>query len=261
MHRPLSVVAFGLLLAAVPLWAQHGGGHASGGGGGHGGFASHGGGFGGHSSAPAFGGARSGSGSAARSYARGSASRPAFSSRSFNRGFNRGFNRSGGARFGAYGVGSNCYYYGYGCVGTYGYPWGYAGAVDPYWWWDSGSSSDQDQQYQTGLANEMNQQSLDQQAQRQQNDQDVYAQWAPAPPRERSEHEELNEAAPATVLVFRDEHKQEVKNYAIVGQMLWVFDLQHTQKIPLSNLDLSATTKANDERGVSFRLPGAGEAQ
>ena len=41
---------------------------------------------------------------------------------------------------------------------------------------------------------------------------------APAPPREHREHEELNEAAPATVLVFRDEHKQEVQNYAIVGQ-------------------------------------------
>ena len=165
----------------------------------------------------------------------------------------------GGARFGAYGVGGNCYYYGYGCVGAYGYPWGYAGEIDPYWWWDNDSSSDQDQQYQTGLANEMNQQSLDEQRMRQQGDQDLYAQWAP--PRQRSEHAELNEAAPATVLVFRDEHKQQVKNYAIVGQMLWVFDLQHTQKIPLSDLDLPATTKANDERGVDFQLPGAHEGQ
>jgi hypothetical protein len=259
MHRSLLIAAFVLLLAAVPLSAQHGGGgHASGGG--HAGFASHGGGFGGHASAPAFGGARSGSGSAARSFAPRSSS-PAFSSRSFNRGFNRGFNRYGGGRFGAYGVGSNCYYYGYGCVGAYGYPWGYAGAIDPYWWWDSGSSDDSDQQYQTGLANEMNQQSLDEQRMRQQNDQDLYAQWAPSPPRERSEHSELNEAAPATVLVFRDEHKQEVKNYAIVGQMLWVFDLQHTQKIPLTDIDLPATTKANDARGVDFQLPGAHEGQ
>ena len=164
MHRPLLIAAFVLLLAAVPLSAQHGGGHASGGG--HAGFASHGGGFSGHASAPAFGGAHAGSGFAARAFAPRSASRSAFSSRSFNRGFNRGFNRYGGARFGAYGVGGNCYYYGYGCVGAYGYPWGYAGEIDPYWWWDSGSSYDPDQQYQTGLANEMNQQSLDEQRMR-----------------------------------------------------------------------------------------------
>ncbi|MGA9307190.1 MAG: hypothetical protein WBW31_17430 [Candidatus Sulfotelmatobacter sp.] len=256
MHRPLLIAAFVLLLAAVPLSAQHGGGgHASGGG--HGGFASHGGGFSGYASAPAFGGARAGSGSTARSFAPRSASRPAFSSRSFN---NRSYGRSGGGvRFGTYGRGSNCYYYGYGCVGAYG--WGYAGFYDPYWWSDSGSSFDYDQQYQTGLANEMNQQSLDEQRMRQQSDQDLYAGLAPAPPREHREHEELNEAAPATVLVFRDEHKQEVHNYAIVGQTLFSFNPQHTQKIPLSDLDIPATTKENDERGVDFHVPGAHDGQ
>jgi hypothetical protein len=70
-----------------------------------------------------------------------------------------------------------------------------------------------------------------------------------------------SEALPATVLVFRDQHKQEVTNYAIVGQTLWNFSQQHTQKIPLSDLDLPATTKANDERGVDFHMPGAGEGQ
>jgi hypothetical protein len=252
MHRPLFIAAFVLLPAAVPLLAQHGGGHASGGG--HAGFASHGG-FSGHASAPAFGGAHSGSGSGARSFAPRSASRPAFSSR----GFNRGFNRYGGARFGAYGVGSNCYYYGYGCGGAYGYPWGYA--FDPYWGWDSGSSFDYGQQYQTGLANEMNAQSLEEQRLRQQGDQDLYAGSAPPPPRERSEHDEINEAAPATVLVFRDEHKQEIHNYAIVGQTLFSFNPQHTQKIPLSDLDIPATTKENDQRGVDFHVPGAPESQ
>ncbi len=255
MHRPLLSAAFVVLLAAVPLSAQHGGGGHASGGGGHAGFASHGGGFAGHSSAPAFGGARTSSGSAARSFAPRSASRPAFSSRSFN----RSYGRSGRVRFGAYGVGGNCYYYGYGCVGAYG--WGYAGFYDPDWWSDSGSSFDYDQQYQTGLANEMNQQSRDEQRMRQQTDQDLYAGLAPAPPREHREHEELNEAAPATVLVFRDEHKQEIHNYAIVGQTLINFSPQHTQKIPLSDLDLPATTKANDERGVSFHLPGAHEGQ
>jgi hypothetical protein len=262
MQRPLLSAAFVLLLASVPLLAQHGGGHASGGG--HGGFSPHGGGFASHSSVHAFSGPRSASSFAPRSFARGSVSRPAISSRGFNAGaFNRGYGRSSvGVRirtYGArgYGAGTNCYYYGHGCVSAYGYPWGYAGAYDPYWWWDSGSSSsnDADQQYQTGLANEMNQQSLDQQRMREQGDQDLYAQWAPPPPRERSQHEELNEAAPATVLVFRDEHKQEVHNYAIVGQTLWNFSPQHTQKIPLSDLDVPATAKENDERGVDFHVP------
>jgi hypothetical protein len=104
----------------------------------------------------------------------------------------------------------------------------------------------------------MNAQSLDEQRMRQQGDQDLYARSAPPPPRE---HSELNEAAPATVLVFRDEHKQEIHNYAIVGQTLWNFNPQHTQKIPLSDLDIPATTKENEDRGVDFRLPGAREGQ
>jgi hypothetical protein len=40
-----------------------------------------------------------------------------------------------------------------------------------------------------------------------------------------------------------------------------IFARQHTQKIPLSDIDLPATTKVNDERGVDFRLPGAVEGQ
>jgi hypothetical protein len=249
MHRPLLIAAFVLLVVSLPLAAQHGGGHASAGG--HGGMAAHGG-FAGHSGGHAFSGTHSSAGLAGRSFSRGSTFNRPLSSR----GFNRGFNHSGvGVRIRTFGFRNNCY--GYGCRGGYGYPWGYGGAYDPYWWWDSGSSYDQDQQYQTGLANEMNKQSLDEQRMRQQGDQDLYARSAPPPPREA----ERTEAAPATVLVFRDEHKQEIHNYAIVGQTLWNFSPQHTQKIPLSDLDLPATTKANDERGVDFHLPGAHEGQ
>ena len=57
------------------------------------------------------------------------------------------------------------------------------------------------------------------------------------------------------VLVFRDGHKQEIRNYAIVGQMLWDFGAKGTHKIPLSDLDLETTRKLNDERGVDFVLP------
>src|ERR1700728_683429 len=66
---------------------------------------------------------------------------------------------------------------------------------------------------------------------------------------------------PATVLVFRDQHQKEIQNYAIVGETLWNFAPQHTEKIPLSDLDLAATAKANDERGLTFRVPGSNEAQ
>jgi ribosomal 50S subunit-associated protein YjgA (DUF615 family) len=73
--------------------------------------------------------------------------------------------------------------------------------------------------------------------------------------------EEQNESTPITVLIFRDERKREVQNYAVVGQTLWVFEPQRTEKIPLSQLDIPATAKANDERGVEFRVPAAGEGQ
>jgi hypothetical protein len=58
-----------------------------------------------------------------------------------------------------------------------------------------------------------------------------------------------------TLLVFRDKHTQEVQNYAVVGGTLWIFSEQRATKLPLSWLDIDATTKANDERGVDFRLP------
>jgi hypothetical protein len=63
------------------------------------------------------------------------------------------------------------------------------------------------------------------------------------------------EVRASTVLVFQDKHTQEVQNYAIVGETLWVFDAQKAAKVPVDNLDVPATIKANDDRGVDFRLP------
>lgn len=190
----------------------------------------------------------SGSGFGVRPNTRGSFRGP-LSSRRFNeRGF-RGRNRDF----------RNCF--SFGCRGFFGY----GGFYDPYWWWDSGSSYDQDQydqnQNEIGIANQMNQQSLEEQRMRQQQDDpDIYANVGPAaPPRPRPL--QTSEAVPPTVLVFRDQHRQEVQNYAIVGQTLFNFAPQHTEKIPLSDLDIPATTKANDDRGVDFLVPGAHEAQ
>src|SRR5690242_13162202 len=59
------------------------------------------------------------------------------------------------------------------------------------------------------------------------------------------------------VLVFRDGHQLQVQNYAIVGDFLYDFTPGHARKVPLSQLDLPATAKANDERGLDFTLPGS----
>lgn len=59
------------------------------------------------------------------------------------------------------------------------------------------------------------------------------------------------------VLVFRDGHQLEVQNYAIVGDFLYDFTPGHARKVPLSQLDLPATVKANDDRGLDFTLPGS----
>ena len=58
-----------------------------------------------------------------------------------------------------------------------------------------------------------------------------------------------------TVLVFRDKHTEEIQNYAVVGNTLWVFTELHARKIPVANLDVVATTRANEDRGIDFRLP------
>jgi len=67
--------------------------------------------------------------------------------------------------------------------------------------------------------------------------------------------EEAVNAQPYTVLVFRDGHQSDVLNYAIVGDTLFDFAAGRTQKVPLADLDLPATRKVNDDRGVDFQIP------
>jgi hypothetical protein len=63
------------------------------------------------------------------------------------------------------------------------------------------------------------------------------------------------EQEPSTALVFRDQHVEEVRNYAISGGTLWVLSERAAKKIPLAQLDLAATAKMNDDRGVDFQVP------
>lgn len=75
---------------------------------------------------------------------------------------------------------------------------------------------------------------------------------APTPP---SKPETAAPPSEPTVLVFRDQHKEEVKNYAIVGRTLWVFSEVRARKISINDLDVDATTKVNEDRGLEFRVP------
>jgi hypothetical protein len=60
---------------------------------------------------------------------------------------------------------------------------------------------------------------------------------------------------PSTVLIFKDGRELEVHNYAIVGTTLYDLTDGRTRKVELAELDLPATVKHNDDRGVSFELP------
>ncbi len=70
-----------------------------------------------------------------------------------------------------------------------------------------------------------------------------------------SEAEKPVTAQPSTVLVFKDGHRSDVLNYAVVGDTLFVLATDRTRKILLADLDLPATRKANDDRGVDFQIP------
>lgn len=72
---------------------------------------------------------------------------------------------------------------------------------------------------------------------------------------EPSPQEPAPTAQPQTVLVFKDGHQLEIENYAIVGDTLYNLTGDRRLKIPLSDLDLDATTKANDDRGIDFEVP------
>jgi hypothetical protein len=86
---------------------------------------------------------------------------------------------------------------------------------------------------------------------------------APAHPAQNAE--EAAAAAPEplepTTLVFKDGHKLEVSNYAIIGPTLFDMTPGHARKVALKELDLEATRRENDERGVTFQLPLSSQSQ
>jgi hypothetical protein len=217
MRHWLVVAALGAAFLVTPAWAQrHGGGSA--GFGGHAGFATHG----------AMGGMR-GPAMASRGFGGGGFhGRPfpgSFPGRPF---FRRGFR----PRF-----------YGYGYPG-----WGWYGDDAYYPSYDSSYDYAPDNYVQDSQTGQQQQAEIDRL-----NDEvaRLREERSASVPRPRTQWD----GSEATELVFRDKHIEKIQNYAIVGQTLWVFTDQQAKKIMLAELDLPATKKANDDRGVDFQIP------
>lgn len=64
-----------------------------------------------------------------------------------------------------------------------------------------------------------------------------------------------SEPQPQTVLIFKDGHRLEITNYAIQGTTLFNLSGGGPRRINTDDLDVVATVKENDDRGVEFRLP------
>jgi hypothetical protein len=140
--------------------------------------------------------------------------------------------------------------------GYYRYPWYYAGYYPLLWYWPSDSSYDDsaEQDYQRQVMRQID--DLGQQVERLREERGTSTPPSPPEPQPRAETPaKATTAELPTILVYPDKHIEEVKNYAIVGEMLWIFG-DHVKKIPLMNIDLAATSKLNDERGVYFEVPG-----
>jgi len=138
------------------------------------------------------------------------------------------------------------------------YPYGYYGyPYYPLYWDTSNSSADAYNQQAAQLQQQLAE--LSDEVERLRTERAEMSATPPPLPQRQAPPAEARGEAPAvpTTLVFRDGKIQQVQNYAITGHALWVFNQQRSRKIPLSDLDISATQKANEERGVSFHIPPA----
>jgi hypothetical protein len=65
---------------------------------------------------------------------------------------------------------------------------------------------------------------------------------------------------PPAILVYRDGHTEEINSYSIIGPVIYTkadywTSGSWTRKIQIADLDLPATFKQNQDRGVKFDLP------
>jgi hypothetical protein len=90
------------------------------------------------------------------------------------------------------------------------------------------------------------------------------ANYPPYPPYPVYQHPPAQQQAPlsadnedAVTLVFKDGRAPEqIHNYVLTSKTLYVGD-QHRREIPISELDLTATAKANHDAGVDFHPPNS----
>jgi hypothetical protein len=90
---------------------------------------------------------------------------------------------------------------------------------------------------------------------------DILNPQSPLDPRKNGTRAAATELAPAT-LIFRDGREEQVTDYTIVSGIMYVHadywtSGSWTKQIQLAALDLPATLKANQDRGVKFALPTA----
>jgi hypothetical protein len=84
----------------------------------------------------------------------------------------------------------------------------------------------------------------------------------PAQTRQLSAENSKPAELPPAVLVFRDGHTEEVSSYSIIGPVIYTksdywASGSWTRKIQIADLNLPATLKQNQDRGVKFELPSS----
>jgi hypothetical protein len=56
----------------------------------------------------------------------------------------------------------------------------------------------------------------------------------------------------SVTVVLRNGQKLQVQNYAVMGDSFWDFSRQPARRIPLSSVDITASTKATEANGGQF---------
>jgi hypothetical protein len=60
---------------------------------------------------------------------------------------------------------------------------------------------------------------------------------------------------PSITLILKDGRRIDAPGYAVVGTTLWVFDSDTASKIPISDVNIDATQKENQKRGLNIVFP------
>jgi len=249
------VLSAGLcVLLTLPVWAQRGGGgHGGMGGGGARGFS------GGGYRGGGYAGGYSSRGAAGYSRAPGYAG-------AYRGGYWDGGYRGYGYNWRGYPYRGGYPYAGYGW--RWGYPWwgfGYAGWGwgYPSWGWNSGywnnsyynnypsdTYSVQPYAYPPGGDHSQDNQAQDEIDR-------LTGEVNQLRSQQSSGQSRTAEIRAETVLVYRDGHTEEVQNYAIIGKTIWIFNESRARKVAISELDLPATKRDNEDRGIDFVLPSS----